>query len=290
MNQSIAFLCSLLLVLGGMASATVLLNDTFADGSRLETNLPNESGLWASSPADVTTGAGSVAQAMATSSRRLHTYFAADGSPVSLGVGEQLVATIEFSPKGALYSSTSRNFRFGLYTDPTGGQLLSDSVGDAGSSNSWQDATGYAVQFSLSSGTASTIQLGKRTDFSVTSLLGTGSAYTWSAGGGRASDLTLDTVYTMTMVLDYQAANEMLVSFTFADENGVIGSETLLDNGLGGKPVYTDFDFLLFRFSQAPGTADVIDIHSIQIAHIIPEPATLVLLGLGGLVSLRKRR
>jgi hypothetical protein len=65
----------------------------------------------------------------------------------------------------------------------------------------------------------------------------------------------------------------------------------LTDNGaFGGKPIYTDFDMLMFRLSKVDGTAEVVNFQSIMIEHVIPEPATLILLGLGGLVSLRKRR
>lgn len=284
-----SFLFLLVLLFSTLGQAAVILHDTFADGSRLETNLPYESALYASSPADVTVGVGSVRQAMASSSRRLHTYFADEGSPLGLNVGEKLVTTIEFVPRGALYSSTSRNFRFGLFYDPTSPQHRADSIGDSGVSNSWQDATGYGVQFSLSSGAASTILVGKRTNFTVTSLLGTTAAYTWGTGTGGASNLVLDRVYTMTLVLDYQSASLMQVDFTFTDAFGFSTASSLTDNGLGGGPIYTNFDFLLFRFSAASGTADIIDIQSVKIEYI-PEPATLALLAIGGLLTIRRTR
>lgn len=268
---------AMVLAIGAVCSADVLLDDTFADADRTETDLPNESAVWAGTPTSITMGTGSLAYAQSSSSQKLWTYFAANGSPVSLSVGDKLVATIEFSPEGAFYDSTSRNFRFGLFTDPTDAQIHADvnddggGTGDLGQDDPWTDSTGYAVQFSLSSTTASTIQVGKRTDQANNSLLGSGGAYTWSAGGGRASNLTLDTVYTMTMTLDYQAAEQMLVSFTFAEGETVIGSETLSDTSLGGDPVWTDFDHLFFRFSSTTGTADVIDFHRIKIEYITGE-------------------
>lgn len=270
-------------------SAEVLLNDTFADGSRGETDLPNESAVWVGTPGSVTMGAGSLAYGQGTSSQKLWTYFASEGSPVSLVVGEKLVATIQFSPEGAFNNSTSRNFRFGLFNDPTDGQLLSDTNSDNGGDGRWTDSTGYAVMFSLSSATASTIQVGKRIDQTNSSLLGSTGVYSWGTGAGGASNLSLDTVYTMTLALDYQAADLMKVDFTFADGNGWSTTASLSDNGLGGDPLWTNFDQLFFRFSSSTGTANVVDFHSIAIEHIVPEPATMLLLGLGGLVSLRKR-
>jgi hypothetical protein len=270
-------------LMGTICSAGVLLNDTFADGVRTNTNLPTESALWASSAADVTTSVGSVAQTMVTSSRRLHTYFTSAGS-VSMNVGDKLITTIEFSPETALYSSTSRNFRLGLFHDST--RCEADGVGDSGTSNAWVDATGYAVMFSLSSGTASTIQVGKRNSTTAT-LIGATGAYLWGTGTGGASNLTLDTVYTMTMAMDYKAVDLMQVDFTFS--NAATGWSTTASY-TDTASVNSTFEFLQMRLSAASGTADVVDIHSIKVEHVVPEPATLILLGLGGLISLKKRR
>lgn len=278
-------------VLSGLCSAGVLLYDTWADASRAETALPNESAVWVGTPASVTMSTGSLAYAQSASSQKLWTYFAADGAPVSLKVGEKLIATITFSPKGALHDGTSRNFRFGLFNDPTNPQVKSDINSDGGGSgNPWTDSTGYAVQFGIGSAQAPTIQVGKRTDQTSTSLLGSGSAYNWGSSGGTASGVALDTVYTMVLTLDYQAADLMQVTFTFTDGGSLNVGASLTDNGLGGDPVWTKFDQLFFRFSNTTNTADVIDFRSIKIEHVVPEPATLALLGLGGLVSLRKSR
>lgn len=270
--------------------ADVLLNDTWADASRTETALPNESAVWAGSPGDVTMGVGSLAYTQTTSSHKLWTYYAADGAPISLAVGEKLIATIEFSPEGAFTDSTSRNFRFGLFNDPTDGQLLSDTNSDSGGDGRWVDSTGYAVQFGLGAATAPTAQVGKRTDQTNTSLLGSSGAYTWGSSGGVASGLSLDTVYTMTLTLDYQAAGLMQVDFNFTDGAAINVAASLTDNGLGGDPVWTNFDQLFFRFSSATSTANVIDFHSFTIEHVVPEPATMLLLGLGSLISLKRRK
>ncbi|HOK65437.1 MAG TPA: PEP-CTERM sorting domain-containing protein [Anaerohalosphaeraceae bacterium] len=284
-----AFLLLLVLLAGTLGQAAVILHDTFSDGDRTDTNLPYESGFWASSPADVTTTPGNVRLDMATSSRRMHTYFAPAGSPISLGVGQKLIATVDIIPEVAFVASTSRNFRFGLFYNDT--QYAQDSVGDSGISNGWQDATGYAVQFGLSdTSSVAYARAGKRTNLTGGyTLLGTDAAYTWGSNGGQAANLSLNTVYTLVMSLDYQSASEMLVSFAFLQGNTEIATASLLDNGLGGQPLYTNFDFLLFRLSSNAGTAEVVNFQSIKIEYI-PEPATLALLGLGGLLTFRRSR
>lgn len=276
-------------LIGTVSSAEVLLNETWADGSRVETNLPTESAFWVGRPDQVTMGTGSLAYSVGTSSEKLWTYFTPNGSPVSLNVGEKLIATIAFSPEGALYNQTSRNFRFGLFNDPTDDQLLSDTNNDGGGDGRWTDSTGYAVQFSIGETAASTSQVGKRTDQTNSSLLGSSGAYAWGSSGGTAIGCTLGTVYTMTLTLDYQAADLMQVDFAFTGGNVNIAA-SLTDTGLGGDPIWTDFDQLFFRPSKRDGVADVLNLQSITIEHVIPEPATMALLGLGGLLAIRRKR
>jgi hypothetical protein len=274
-----------------IAFAEVILYDTFADGDRTDTDLPYESAFWASSAGDVTTTAGNVRLTMADSSRRMHTYFAPAGSPVSLNVGEKLIATINFIPEGGFVDSTSRNFRFGLFYDDE--QYAKDGVGDSGINNGWYDATGYNVQFSLSSSTTTAkARVGKRTALDGSySLLGSDSAYTYAPNGDPVTNLSLNTVYTVQMILDYQAVDLMQVTFNFLQGSSILALASLTDDGaFGGQPIYTNFDLLQFRLSKVDGTAEVINFQSIMIEHVVPEPATMVLLGLGGLLTIRRKR
>jgi hypothetical protein len=282
------FLFLMICLISSISPAVVLLDDAYEDADRLDTALPDEAGFWASSPADVVTTAGNVRLDMAGSSRRMHTYFTPAGSPVSLSVGQKLIATIDFIPEVAFVASTSRNFRFGMFYNDA--QYAADSVGDSGTGNGWQDATGYAAQFGImDTATVANSRVGKRTNLTGGySLLGTDAAYTWGSNGGQAANLSLNTVYTLTMTLDYQTVSDMLVSFSFAQGATEIATASQLDNGLGGQPIYTNFDFLLFRLSSNAGTAEVVNFQSVNIEYI-PEPATMALLGLGGLLAIRRK-
>ncbi len=287
------FVVAVSIALSGISPAATLLNDTWVDGSRVETNLPNESAVWAGHAGDVTVSPGSLQYGSAgyTSSHKLWTYFTPDGSPASVGVGEQLVATVKFIPRG-LYVSSSENFRMGLYHDPTDSQVHADTNDDGGGSGDpWTDSTGYGVRVTLSSGAGDNPQVGKRVDQTNTSLLGSSSAYSWDSGGVDVQNMSDGALYTATLELDRTAIDAMLVTFTLSDAaGGVITTHSLSDSaGLGGDPIWTEFDHLFFRFSKAEGTADVIDFQGFKV-EVIPEPATLLLLGLGGLFAARRKR
>ena len=278
--------------------AQVLLNDTFADGSRTETSFPTESAVWAGTPGSVTMSPGSLLYAQGASSQKLWTYFTPNGAPVSLGVGERLLATVEFAPKTMLYDNSSRSFRFGLFHDPTDAQVMEDVNSDGGGSGSpWTDSTGYGVQLALSTGASASTDanVGKRTDQSNSSLMGSSGAWTFTHSGDPIVN-TLDTVYTLSLELNRLAADQMQVSFSISDAGGVISTHTILDdpNGtgeFGTGPIATDFDQLFFRFSNNTQTADALDFSRFKIEYFaVPEPTSLALLGLGGLALAFARR
>ncbi len=277
----------------GVSQGVVLLDDTWADASRTETSLPTESAFWVGHPDQVTMGTNSLAYSMGTSSEKLWTYFAPNGSPVSIGVGQQLVTTIKFTPTG-LYSTGSENFRFGLFNDPTDSQILSDTnddgggTGDLGQADPWTDSEGYAVQLALSDGVTASDNpyIGKRTDLTNSSLLGSSGAYTWvndSAGANIVA--TSGALVTMEFILDRVGADEMLATFTISQGGSVLSTLQMTD----ASGIYTDFDQLFFRLSKAEGSADVLDFHELKV-ELVPEPATMLLLGLGGLVAVRRKR
>jgi hypothetical protein len=285
-----------MIIMPAPVRAAVLLDDTFADGSRTETSLPTQSAVYVSSAADVTVGVNSLSYTQSTSSRRMHTHFAAAGSPVTVGVGEQLVATVQFYGRDGMTAATNRNFRVGLFYDPDGTQVTADNYNDSGNST-WPNAQGYAAFFPLSTdpGTTQLFQIQKRTvtDGSVTSLLGSGGAYTAAPSGGGVVTAALDTLYTLTITLDRVASDQMNITYALADPSSVLASQTVTDSPVGGQlgaaAPYVTFDTLAFRFSLADATANRLEFTRLKV-ELIPEPASLSLIGLGVTGLLRRRR
>jgi hypothetical protein len=128
-----------------------------------------------------------------------------------------------------------------------------------------------------------------------TSLLGSGGAYATSSSGGTEVVSVLDKVYTLMLELCRVSATQTDIIATMMDGNTILSTQTVSDDGttFGAAAPYSDFDMLAFRFSSASGTADVLEFRRLKIETgvKIPEPASIVLLGLCGLalVGIRRR-
>jgi hypothetical protein len=285
--------------------ADALLNDSWSDGSRTETDLPNESAVYASHPDGVTMAVGSLTyDQTVSSSQRLATYFTDAGSPQSIEVGNRLCVTVDFSPETALYPSTSRNFRMGIFHDPDDERVAADGFNDSGGSI-WGNALGYAVQMpiSLSSTPPSPFNIVKRLDNGAsTSLLGSNSAYFQTSSGGDPVTGVLNKDYRIVAELLRKATNQMNVRFSLYDIDNinspvllsthtVIDTATTFDGEAELSGIYSDFDLLAFRFSDAAGTADDLRFSNYKVEYkSIPEPVSALLLVLGGLGMLAWRR
>jgi len=283
--------------------AAVLLNDTWADGSRAETSLPNESavftGISSSGGGALAASPGVLSQTVATDSMKIWTHYAADGSEVQLGVGQQLVATVDFVLRGQLYDNTSRGFRLGLYNDPTDNQVLTDVNDDGGGgSDPWSDSTGYAVQIPFTRGpsVANPIQIFKRVN-SNSSLLGSSAAMSSASSGGTQILEALNTPYTLTFEIDRVSATQNDVTVSLADSSGVLATQTVSDNGStftagtlpGSANPYSMFEHLFIRTSNNVSTADQIDYTRFRV-EVVPEPTTALIMALGGLGLLAAHR
>lgn len=298
--------------------ATILLNDTWADADRTNTSLPNDSATWigqstGNGTTTVTAGALNFSPPP-TNSLKAWEYFTSDNSApdgnqphnsvTQLAIGNQLLMSVSFQLQGVT-ATTGKNFRFGLFYDPTDARVQSDTNSDGGGGTSpWTDATGYSIQLPLTSAAnSSPFQIGKRT-ISNSSLLGSTSAYTLAPTGGQTYSMANNTTYTLQMLLNAVSASQLDVTVNLLQGSTVLATQTVSDLGTsfggtavtgapalpGNTSIYTKFDQLFFRNSDAT-QADSISFSNWRVDYI-PEPASIVLLGLGAacLTTLRQRR
>ena len=167
MRRKIAAHCGWLMVFS--SGATTLLDDTFADGTRNNQNLPTDATWYVSSSGSWTTTANAMTVVNGTTAILGVSYFSVNSStPVNLGVGDTLTATIKFSFIGVTTLNTSGGFRIGLFdfADST----LSPKWATADlSSNSGQGSgvQGYALFQTIGIGNAAPMDIRKRTTTSL---------------------------------------------------------------------------------------------------------------------------
>jgi hypothetical protein len=308
-------------------AATILLNDTFADGNRTSTALPTDSPVYIGQSAGNGSNAvsvGSIDYIVATNSMRMWTYFTSDNSApdgnqphnsvTTLGVGDQIKAQMSFTlPLGSTATSTSKSFRMGLFWDPTDARVQADVNSDGGGGASpWQDALGYNVQIPLNSSSSGSnpLQIGKRTALN-TSLIGSTGAYTFAPTGGTAYAIAANTTYTLELLLNVVSASQLDVTATLRDGVTVLATHTATDLGAtfggnavvgalpGNSSIYNKFDQLMWRNSDnvayttangSPGDTVNLQInnHYVELTQI-PEPAGLAVVALGALALKRRR-
>ena len=303
----------------------ILLNDTWADGSRAESNLPAESavhvGVSSTSvpPSSVVVSSGKLTLNQGLNSSKIWTYYTADSSApnglqphnsvTSLGVGEKLTASISFTIPSAVTSNASsagRDFRFGVFFDPTDPRVQIDTNSDGGGTgNPWTDATGYGVLIPINSNPTNTtnlFQIIKRTT-SNTNLLGSTGAFTQAPTGGTPLAAQSNVPYTVQLLLDRVSAGQLDVTAKFLSGATTLSSQTVSDLGTsfggvaigagllpGSQSVYTNFDQLFFRMSSNVELSQI-DFTNFKIEYqSIPEPGSLALLGAGAMLLVRLRR
>jgi hypothetical protein len=274
-----------LLSIGSVAAADdkILLNDTWADGDRTNTNLPTDSATWigqSSGNGSNSVTPGALNFVVPTNSLKVWDYFTSDqtapngsaphNSVTHLSVGDTLTATMTFTLTGTTAASTSKGFRFGLFFDQTDVRVQSNSNSDSGgATNPWTDATGYAVQFAInnSSSGGNPLLIQKRTGSSVGSLLGDGSVYTNAQTGGTAFSFVDNTSYSARLALTVVSSTQLDVTASILQDANVLSTLTRSDTGtmfgttsnvgsitINNQPVsnsiYRDFDQLFLRNSS----------------------------------------
>jgi hypothetical protein len=262
----------------------------------------------------LTTTTGALQNVMGTGSRKIWTYFTSDNSApdgnqphnavTQIAPGDGIRASISFMlPNGATSATTGKDFRFGLFWDPTDARVQIDTNNDSGGAAlPWGDAVGYMVQMPLNatSSGANPFQLGKRTSSANTGLVSSNSSYTLAPTGGVPFALAEDVVYTAELEINMISPTQSLVSIALKQGATVLSAYSTFDNGanFGGTAIvgalpgntlpYVNFDQLMWRHSSNV-QASQIDLTNFKI-EAIPEPGSIGLIAVAMMGLTRRRR
>ena len=267
------------------ARGQVLLNDTWADGTRNNQNLPTESAWFSSDSAgtSLTAAVGSMTGAIPSGSVLWLTYYTAAGSPATLGLGQTLTTTIVFTPTGVGAENTSRGLRIGLYDFSGGTRVAADGYSTGtGTGAPGAGVTGYMLNMNFGStfGVDAPLQIMERTAVSSINLMGASGDYTTLSSGpaGRLGSAAFadGTQYALEFSVTRTAADSvdittrffggaLDISHTATDSSGAnFAFDTFAIRPTGSAAVATSFTFSQIGVGVA----------------VVPEPSTFVLAGL----------
>lgn len=173
-----------------LAATSTIVEDTWSDGTRSDTDLPGESAWHASSAASLAAASGTMTGTTSTSSRTWWTHFTtAPAGPVQLGTGETLKVSVGFIPTGINAGNTSRGFRAGLFDFSGGTRTTTD-----GNSPNGTNVAGYMLNLNFAPvfGVNHPLEIRERTNLPSSELMGTSGDYTaLGSGGGSAGSAGL---------------------------------------------------------------------------------------------------
>ncbi|HEY1661029.1 MAG TPA: immunoglobulin domain-containing protein [Verrucomicrobiae bacterium] len=247
------------------AYATVLLDDTWADGTRNNENLPTDAAWYFSSASAVATTTGAMTMTVGGSAVLGVSYFTTNASSqVTLNVGDTLLTTATFTFNGLATGSSSGGFRFAVCDFGTS-RVSADFSGN-GTQGTNVSAYADFQTMSTTFGSASPINVIKRTTLADSSLFGTGSDWTsMGTGPGNISNFpgfSNGTQYTLQIALQRTGASTMLVTETWV--NTATGA-TISTNETDSSASNFSFDGVAMRPQGASSSATTIIFNEVRV-------------------------
>lgn len=256
--------------LATVVQANVLLEDTWADGTRTNQNLPTDSAWWFSHSATTAQTNSMFVPILSNNSAVLGVTYFTDGitNPVRLGVGESLTVSVNVVLSNVPPQNTLLGFRMGVFNFADS-SLSPKRVSADGFSNGSQGngVAGYALFQNMGTTFSDNppVNIMKRTDLSNSSLLGSTAA--WTAVGlpifiqtNGFPGFTNGLEYVWQMTLQRTGTTAIAISTLWSNTlNGATMSFSAVDNsatnfsfdGIALRPLNTNTAAAGYTFKEA---------------------------------------
>jgi hypothetical protein len=282
-------------------AAIIVVDDSWADGGRDDGADPLDSNWWTSANSNgIEVSVGSLGMVTGTSGRGIHTVFP---TQTLTAIGRKLVAKYTFTTPPTVGAGGTAGFRVGLFDTLGRAGLNADITASSGSPNSvygyYATGTpglpGYMMDMDVRTGAEDLSFRQLETAVNVPAQTPTGRLMGTTSGFTQLSPTGPDGVYSFAPNTTYTGSLTIKrVSATEMELTGTLGpaSHTLTDvfdsSSIGMLAFWANSN--LFGSSGTPNTPDNgIDFSNVMIL-VVPEPASMLLLGVGSLLLAFRRR
>jgi hypothetical protein len=288
-------------------NAALIVNDTWQDSDRTvqengtdaDSDGDIESRWFINSPTVAITP-GHLTTTLPTGSQNWTTYFAADGTPVTLtNAGDSLTVKLVFTPQGVSSGNTSQTFPFTVANTPSAARLSSDAAPGSAA------YAGYAMytNFSNPIGNSGAFQLKERTAASGNllnsggdwgNILVTNGATTGNTGYASGMQYTMTWIMTRTAgpnTISGDSDDGLTIDVTMA--GGSLNSPAGFPhvNFTDATPNTFSYNTFNVRPAGSASTATSFDLNQFQVDFSpVPEPASLALTLCGAAFLWLRRR
>jgi hypothetical protein len=250
-------------MVASIASAHVILNETFPEDQRLVQDLPNTAAWYgtggsAGSATPLSQPSAGIITLNTSSNAQLLAHFT-DFAPVTLDVGEDLRISFDFQMAGA--ASSGIGIRIGIVdSSGGGGRVTADSSGTAPGSGLFNGYTGYGTFFNPGGGGTTGMQIRERNPTN-NALLSSSAVWTTRATGG-VDILINDTTTYSGEILISRRTDAVNVRFSLFGEN--IGAGATVSYNHVGSSLFA-FDTFAIWVNAAAGDSFSLTSASIEV-------------------------